>query len=209
MFFDGEKFDNSDIPKVLQKNIVQNMMSDNKGNMWFATIKGLYKYDGKEFVHFGKKDGLLSNRIYTVFIDSNNNIWLSMQDGQMLYDGKKFISLDIYLKDDDFGYRYIYPQFLEDNEKNIWLTTEIGIAKFHGFHFLHYDKEKNLASNQVSSMLTDHQNNRWFAYYDKGLSFCNADSCHHFSEKDGLPSDKIYDIISYCLLYTSDAADDW
>ncbi|MGB1206378.1 MAG: ligand-binding sensor domain-containing protein [Chitinophagales bacterium] len=197
MFFDGEKFDNSDIPMVLRKNITQNMLPDNKGNMWFATIKGLYKYDGNEFIHFDKKDGLLSNRIYSIFIDSNDNIWLTLQDAQMLFDGKKFSSLDIYTSNVDFSHRYLYPQFLEDNEKNVWLTTKMGIAKFHGFHFLHYGKEINLASNQISSMLIDSKNNHWFAYYDKGLSFCNTDSCRHFTEKDGLSTDVVYDIISY------------
>ncbi len=51
-------------------------MEDLKGNIWFGRDGyGACEYDGKEFVHFVKKDGLYSNNVQCIAEDKDGNIW--------------------------------------------------------------------------------------------------------------------------------------
>ena len=52
------------------------MLKDSKGNIWFGTSKGLDKYDGKNFTHFGIAQGLSCESISSICEDKNGNLWL-------------------------------------------------------------------------------------------------------------------------------------
>ena len=46
------------------------------GVIWFGTVGGgAFRYDGKEFVSFTKKDGLVDNSVNAIFQESDKVIW--------------------------------------------------------------------------------------------------------------------------------------
>ena len=48
---------------------------DRKGNLWFGTSnEGVYRYDGKSFTQFTKKDGLSDNDVKAITEDKAGNI---------------------------------------------------------------------------------------------------------------------------------------
>ncbi|NTW33469.1 MAG: hypothetical protein HGB12_12745, partial [Bacteroidetes bacterium] len=52
-------------------------IEDADGNLWFGSNgEGLYKYDGKLFVHFGMEQGLSSNTIYSILQDNTGNYYV-------------------------------------------------------------------------------------------------------------------------------------
>lgn len=51
-------------------------IEDKQGLMWFATLNGVAKFDGKKFKIFNTKDGLPINDIWHINVDSKNRIWL-------------------------------------------------------------------------------------------------------------------------------------
>jgi hypothetical protein len=64
-------------------------LQDKNGNLWFGTTgEGVYRYDGKEFIQFTKKDGLGNNTIFSILEDKSGNIWFGTADGVSKYDGK-------------------------------------------------------------------------------------------------------------------------
>ncbi|WP_430405239.1 histidine kinase [Fluviicola sp.] len=51
-------------------------IEDKQGLMWFATLNGVAKFDGKKFKVFNTEDGLPTNDIWHINVDSKNRIWL-------------------------------------------------------------------------------------------------------------------------------------
>lgn len=74
------------------------MFQDKNGDMWFATDRGIVKYDGFNFKVFDVSTGLPSNTIFdffpqkdgTVWCSTNNNSWFYFQDGTEQFKKPKF-----------------------------------------------------------------------------------------------------------------------
>lgn len=80
----------SGFPQSNANKIVQ----DNNGFLWFATQKGLVKFDGKKYTNITEKDGLISNIVQDVFIDSENKLWVSTNKGISILYKKDFTNFN-------------------------------------------------------------------------------------------------------------------
>lgn len=60
------------------------VIEDDKGFIWFACNKGLYRYDGKEFKNYShsKKRGL---SVFNLLIDEEKRLWCTNVTGQFFY----------------------------------------------------------------------------------------------------------------------------
>ncbi|MFT3911266.1 MAG: histidine kinase [Ferruginibacter sp.] len=69
---------------------VYQAMQDADGYMWFATDRGVVKYNGYEFKTFTDKDGLNDNVIFKLFQDYKKRIWMLSFSGRIFIheDGK-------------------------------------------------------------------------------------------------------------------------
>src|ERR1700749_2804210 len=70
----------------LESNIINAMLQDSNGYLWFGTADGLCRYDGYNFKTFRKKDGDPNsppgNYIYKLAEDKNGKIWFgTLKDG--------------------------------------------------------------------------------------------------------------------------------
>ncbi len=78
----------------LQGTEVWHLYQDSKGNIWFPVKRfGVYRYDGKSFTNFRKKDGLVSDAIQSIFEDKQGRLWLGGCLGLTRYDGKSFVNV--------------------------------------------------------------------------------------------------------------------
>lgn len=59
----------------LPGSVVYHCVQDKKGFIWFATNRGVSRFDGKVFTNFTKDDGLPDNEILKLYIDKHDNIW--------------------------------------------------------------------------------------------------------------------------------------
>ena len=57
--------------------ITYKMYENNKGQIWFVTNQGLFRYDGTTFFHISTKNGLPSHEIYDIMEDKEGNLWLA------------------------------------------------------------------------------------------------------------------------------------
>src|SRR3954463_9219435 len=68
----------------LQSNVINAMLQDKKGYMWFGTADGLCRYDGYTFKTFrrvkGDSNSLPANDILKLAEDSDGKIWIGLLD---------------------------------------------------------------------------------------------------------------------------------
>lgn len=65
---------------------------DNKGNLWLATYEdGVYKYNGKELIHYPIKDGETDVLLFTIYKDNKGALWLGTHNaGVYTFNGSSF-----------------------------------------------------------------------------------------------------------------------
>ncbi|QQS35440.1 MAG: PAS domain S-box protein [Ignavibacteriales bacterium] len=59
----------------LPDNGVYDITQDDKGRMWFATLSGISRYDGAEWINYNSSDGLSAKRYFRVVRDVEDKIW--------------------------------------------------------------------------------------------------------------------------------------
>lgn len=65
---------------------------DNKGNLWMATYEnGVWKYNGKELIHYPVKDGETDVLLFTISKDNKGVLWLGTHNaGVYTFNGHSF-----------------------------------------------------------------------------------------------------------------------
>lgn len=107
--------------------ITRYILEDKRGNIWFATWKGIIKYDGKMFTNYTLKENLIPFHVFSVFEDRSGNLWFgTVRGGAYKYDGKSFklFTTENGLVDD------LVSGMMEDKDGNIWFGTDGGVSSF-------------------------------------------------------------------------------
>ena len=60
-------------------------LQDSRGYMWFATDRGVSRFNGYEFENFSTKDGLSDNTVFLIFEDFKTRIWYCTYSGRLSY----------------------------------------------------------------------------------------------------------------------------
>ena len=82
------------VDEGLPSSEVYDIYQDKLGYVWFATDKGLSRYNGYEFENFTTKDGLPDNTILDFYPQDNGQIWCYGYHSQSLfYFDEVFLSL--------------------------------------------------------------------------------------------------------------------
>ena len=69
----------------LPSNIVYSVYRDEKGYIWFATDKGVARYNGIKFEIFSTFNGLPDNEIFFLQADNYGRLWLGTFNGELCY----------------------------------------------------------------------------------------------------------------------------
>jgi ligand-binding sensor domain-containing protein len=214
--YDGKTFAKIQIP--LPKNLPLNkaehyrnshwvfsIMQAKSGKLWFATIDGVYIYDGKSFTPFIINEaagGFFSsnNNVERILEDNAGNIWFGGRgnEGVYRYDGKSVINfklqeLTLQFESRRVGHNWAWPQ-LQDKNGNIWFSNWAGAYRYDGKKFTSFTKSDGLPgyNGLVAKIIEDKKGNLWFGG-DGGLSCYDGKSFTGF--KDGLINPWIWAIL--------------
>lgn len=114
------------------------VLQDKNGNIWFSNWSGAYRYDGKSFTSFTKKEGLSGDMVTRMTEDKKGNLWFG-GDGLCRYDGKSFTC---FTTKDGLINPAVWA-ILEDTSGNLWVgTRETGLYLFDGKTFVNYSEYK-------------------------------------------------------------------
>lgn len=143
-------------------NQINEYLKDDFGNLWFATIKGVYrvannneKWLVKNHISTSPNEKglkLSNNRVLSIHKSLNNNIWLGTFGGglmkiQLNISGEP-VEVKGYYKKDGLRDEAIYG-ILEDDNEQLWLSTDMGIGHFDPVKetFDFYDVNNGILSN--------------------------------------------------------------
>lgn len=156
-------------------------MEDTAGNVWFGTLgEGLFKYDGKSFVHYGVEQGLNSNYIYSILQDKTGTIWVGTNKELNRFNSKQFTSTPIVLGNNNLTVANSSGQtkspientvwcMMQDRNRTIWFGTDDGIFCYDGNVFTRFldaqflNNKDHLQLKGIFSILEAKNGSLWFA----------------------------------------------
>lgn len=163
------------------------LAEDDDHAIWIGTrMRGLVKYDGKQFIHYplGEKEPA---NIRSLKKDGQGHLWIALENGGIKkYDGKNFTS---YTTKDGLSSNHAVSLMLS-NDGSVWVgTSDKGVNRFDGQSFTTVTTEDGLSSNAIWTITEDAQKNIWLG----------ADKCLDVLIKD-TKNDGNYRIRTYCDL---------
>jgi ligand-binding sensor domain-containing protein len=146
------------------------MSIDKDGSKWFGFGmfgNGVWKYDGKNWIHFTIDDGLSSDCIYSISADAQNNIWFATSYGLSKFDSKK--EWTIFYATDGLAGNYV-QKVAVDSKNNIWVKTDgaAGINKLDGKNLTFYRADY---TGICEDFTIDNLNNIWIGTLQELLKF--------------------------------------
>lgn len=154
------QFQKYTVNEGLSQNIVEAILQDSEGFMWFGTQDGLNRFDGKNFKTFYFKiddtSSLSNNYVKTIYEDLNGDLWIGTYGG----------GINKFDKRHSFQRYQHHPedaQSISDNVANVvyqntpeylWIGTKEGLNKMHirtgtFEHFFQEEGNKQSLTNNV------------------------------------------------------------
>ena len=191
-FEDELKFEHISIEDGLSQSVVNCILQDWQGFMWFGTQDGLNRYDGYKFTVYkndrDSSNSIGNNYINCLFEDKAQNLWIGTQNGLSKYNREKDYFENYYLMTGDplqlivVDIRVIYENSYEELLTG---TYGEGLAIFDKSKeiFSSYGINKSyLNSNRITSICEDVNNNLWIGTWGDGLYMYDSSSqeyIHH------------------------------
>lgn len=109
---------------ILEVGVINTLLVDENGALWAGKETGLFRFDGKKFKKFSKKQGLNSNFVNDIVQDKNGIFWVSTASGLNRFDGNKFKPIKNPLFEKNL-------QMLSVSSQNqLWIATSNGPIMF-------------------------------------------------------------------------------
>lgn len=158
------------------KHWVFSIIQAKSGKLWFATIDGVYIYDGKSFTPFiinETASGFLStnHNVERILEDKAGNIWFGARTdkGVYRYDGKSVTKLELMELFQDGPkpkpHSWGWPQ-LQDKNGNIWFTNWGGAYRYDGKSFTSF----KFPNNGFTRIIEDKKGNLWLVVMDLAVT---------------------------------------
>jgi signal transduction histidine kinase/ligand-binding sensor domain-containing protein/DNA-binding response OmpR family regulator len=121
----------------LLSNVVNSIIKDRQGLMWFATDDGLNKFDGTNFTVYrnitGDTTSLRVNEVLTLCEDKQGNVWAGTSGGGLsLYDRKKdnFTNYPFQNVHGGFSTKSVIRSICCDHRGKLWIAQFEGVYEF-------------------------------------------------------------------------------
>ena len=137
--YDGKKLSNLSVKDGLCGRVVNDILEDQHGNIWFASHHhGVCRWDGKSFTHFGEDDQVKGTEAWSLFEDSQGGVWFPTEGyGLYRFTGEHFAH---YHTREGLASGAIQCVF-EDSKGRIWCGGWMGLFRLEGQHFILVSKK--------------------------------------------------------------------
>ncbi|WP_238474583.1 hybrid sensor histidine kinase/response regulator transcription factor [Maribacter algarum] len=121
-FYDTEMGSGDDVLSIFQ---------DNSGTIWVGIrAKGLYKFDGNDFLHIPINTGKMITSIYAILQEDDGVLWMSSNQGLIRYEINTGNSAVYTQKDGLIGNEFSSDAALKIGESNFYFGGVAGVSSF-------------------------------------------------------------------------------
>ena len=200
-------------PNTIGNNLTAQLLLDKKGDLWVATLGGLYMrkkntpltQDG--FIGFvnepENKASIPGNQITALWCDNSNRIWFSVQGrGLCVYESGKFT---LY-KPETTGSSLLFKGIHADNRNRLWILTRNGIEVFDRQRkkFFHLDVNDGSANSLLTGQFSNETNgevsfaagNRVFTFKPDAIKFETELPQVYLASMNVLGKDYLYEAVN-------------
>jgi ligand-binding sensor domain-containing protein/signal transduction histidine kinase len=165
-FLSAQKFhfQNYNVQQGLIQSQVLAITQDHYDNLWFCTLGGISRFDGRVFTNYSETDGLLNNYASSILADHDSNIWIGTSYGLSKFNGATFKNIRLSEKPGENAVRYIQ----EDSMNRIWVLM--------GGKLYQIDQNSKPVRNditgsyeRITAIQTDRHGILWAAVMSKGI----------------------------------------
>ncbi len=147
------------------------------GYLWFATSKGLVRFDGQKFaiVSFAEQKQIAPRKTATplaLYTDSAGKLWIGSTAGLTTYN---YHSRSFHMFQPSGAAASPLPTdrircITGDMNSNLWITFFSSFAgRITGNTFTHYNEKQGLEDRKIDAVIEDHQGNLLFGTKGKGV----------------------------------------
>lgn len=185
----------------LLSNFVEDIVQDQDGFLWFATDKGICRYDGSRYIAYTSDEdyigGQPKERLYRLFVDNKNTLWTgSIPSGLSRYDREKDIFVNFKVNDNTGKANRIYDVF-QDSKGRIWVGTGAGVFRFN------VEKDSLFQIHALNRVLKLNEWNGelWASVDTKGIHVFDLETdslkrilLHDSEDLNSLPGNSVFDL---------------
>lgn len=169
------------------------ILQDKEENLWLGSLKGIYKFDGVDWIYYDEKD-IVSRKVLELMIDKEGRVWAATEYGISYQQGDKWLDLT---KKQGLCGATVYD-LEQDPDGRIWAYTKNNL-RFSGLNLIEngrciaFDKHKTHLKGTIEKLLWN--NGDVIAFASDGVSlYDKSGSWKHFGKSEGLKDAKYYQI---------------
>lgn len=180
------------IEQGLSESVAHDLIQDQSGYIWVATGYGLNRFDGIRFQPYYEEQGLADNQVNAVFEDRSNRLWVGTDSGISILENDTLIT-PAYLE--PVSHTSVQGIF-QDMEGNFWLSTDgNGIWKLdQDYRLTNVTDQSGYRFAHGRSIAQTADGTIWVAT-EEGLMRINRDQIRIYRQRDGLPDERIRDVV--------------
>ena len=201
----------------LPNNVINKIVRDSRGFLWFCTQEGLSRFDGYSFTTLGVDQGL-PHAIVNDFLETRNGeLWIATNAGLVLFNPKGEPAARVVYANDKAQpapmFAVVIPEdedrqaravnvLYEDRGGTIWCGTMKHLYRLERhddrFKLLSVDMETaggHATEIFVYDLLEDRNGSLWVAASNGLFRRRNDGRIEHYTKRDGLPDDVIHDLL--------------
>lgn len=175
---------NYTLKQGLSFGIVNSIVQDDKGLMWFATSDGLNQFDGNTFKIFkfnaDNKNSLSGNYVKSIFKDKDGVIWVSSRNGLNEFSADKNQFIRHHPSPANNNTDNDVSDISQARNGDLWLSLNgSGFCSFNrkkkSFTYYNQSTLPILASNSILNVFEDSHNLLWAGTRDSGIEVFRID----------------------------------
>ncbi len=180
------QFTNYSVDDGLAHNFIMSIYQDNDGFMWFGSLNGLNRFDGKEFKYFERNENdstaIQGDFVNFIFEDSKHVTWVGTENGGLHLFNKQKETFQLIYEHDSLNskVKFFANSITEDHDGNLWIGTFSGLKKYikesnYYVTYCHDSQDSTtLCNNNVYKVYCDSENRIWIGTKN-GLDILSAD----------------------------------
>ena len=107
------------VEEGLPQEDVRSIFQDSKGYLWFGTLSGIVRYDGRKMDQWNTTNGLINNAVYDITEGPDNNLYVATERGLSVINSKDEIT--------NYPSTYTLHRIFIDCDHQIWLLSDQSI----------------------------------------------------------------------------------